>query len=156
METIIVDTSNSKINNVRTYMFEILDSLLSGKNYQVNANFLSNDINNYSLDRLPVTKIVEQWIIPFKKYREVYEFRSRNSYGQDVIENLVNVGFFEAFEDIIYSNNQNKILPNIDGIDSIECLNCGAINIADTQECEFSVQIQINYIENKTNSSISL
>ena len=72
------------------------------KKYEINSDFLSNDINNYSIGRMPVTKVVENWIIPTKIYREVYDFRSRNSYGLDIITNIKNAGFFEEFEDYIY------------------------------------------------------
>ena len=99
---------SSRIESIRSYLFTILDSLLKTTDYQINANFLSNDINNYSIDRLPVDDEVENWIIPIKKYREVYELRSRLSYGQDVLENLKNIGFFEDFETRIYSNNKKK------------------------------------------------
>ena len=147
MANLDIDASQTKVYKVRTYLFSILDELLTSQDYNVNANFLSNDINNYSLDRIPVSKITENWIIPIKKYREVYEFRSRNTYGFDVITNIKNTGFFEAFEDYIYSKNKEGVLPIIDGIESIECLNCGAINVANTDTAEFSVQIQINYIK---------
>lgn len=156
MTNIKVNPDNSRIAKVRTYLFTILDTLLTDKKYQINANFLTNDINNYSLDRLPVDDNVEQWIIPTKKYREVYELRSRNSYGQEVMENLTNIGFFEEFEEIINSNNKKGVLPDIEGIESIECLNVGALSIADTQTSIFAIQIQINYIKNKTKKITSL
>lgn len=156
MANIEITASDTNVYKVRQYLFDILDNLLSNTEYEVNANFLSNDINNYSIDRIPVNKVVENWIIPTKKYREVYEFRSRNAYGFDIITNIKNTGFFEAFEDYIYSNNKKGILPIIDGIETIQCLNCGAINIADTNTAEFSVQIEITYIKevNKTITSL--
>ncbi len=156
MTNIKVNPDNSRIAKVRTYLFTILDTLLTDNKYQINANFLTNDVNNYSLDRLPVDDNVEQWIIPTKKYREVYELRSRNSYGQEVMENLTNIGFFEEFEEIINSNNNKDVLPDIEGIESIECLNVGALSIADTQTSIFAIQIQINYIKNKTKEITSL
>lgn len=154
MTNIKVNPDNSRIAKVRTYLFTILDTLLTDNKYQINANFLTNDVNNYSLDRLPVDDNVESWIIPIKKYREVYELRSRNSYGQEVMENLTNIGFFEEFEEIINSNNSKGILPDIEGIESIECLNVGALSIAETQSSIFAIQIQINYIKNKTKEII--
>lgn len=157
MADIIINPDNSRISKLRIYLFTILDDLLSDKNYQVNANFLSNDINNYSIDRIPVEKDpTENWIIPIKKYREVYEFRSRNRYSQDVMENLKNIGFFEVLEDTVYSNSKKGILPEIEGIESIECLNCGSLNIANSQTAMFSIQIQINYIKDLKEKDISL
>ena len=76
---------------------------------------------------------------------DVYSFRSRKLYSQDTINNLKNIGFFEQFENKIKSNNEEGILPNIDGIESIECLNCGTMNNADGNTAEFDIQIQITY-----------
>ena len=38
---------------------------------------------------------IEKWITGLEIHRDVYSFKSRNSYSQDVINNLSNIGFFE-------------------------------------------------------------
>ena len=134
-----------RVTKLREYLFEIIDTLMSDKKYQINANMLSNDINNYSLDKIPTASAVEKWITGLEIHKDIYSFRSRMSYSQDVMDNLINVGFFEMFEDIIYSNNKKGILPKIDGIEEIECLNCGSMNDANTNTCEFDIQLQIKY-----------
>lgn len=148
--------NNTRLGKLRKYMFDVLDTLLTSNEYQINANCLSQDPNNYSLDRIPVQPIVENWIIPTKKYREVYEFRSRNVYGIEEMDNLRNVGFFEALEEKIYSNNKEGVLPNIEGIEKIQCLNCGSLNNIETQTCVFSVQIQIDYVKDITKTPTSM
>ena len=80
-------------------------------------------------------------------HRDVFSFRSRNNYSQDTLINLLNIGFFEVFESIINSNNKKGILPDIQGIESIRCLNCGSMNNATTNTAEFDIQIQITYKE---------
>ena len=64
---------------------------------------------------------------------------------QNLINNLKNIGFFEEFEKIIRQNNEQGILPDIENIESIECLNCGTMNIANTNTAEFDIQLQITY-----------
>lgn len=137
-----------RISKLREYLLSIIDTLTNNTNYQINANMLSNDINNYSLDKIPTNTEVESWIIGIVKRRDVYSFRSRMSYSQDTINNLKNIGFFERFENKIKSNNDEGILPDIDGIESIECLNCGTMLNAETKTAEFDIQIQITYREN--------
>ena len=134
-----------RISKVREYLFGIINTLANDDDYQINVDMLSNDINNYSLNKIPVDSVVEQWITGFTRYQDVYSFRSRMAYSQDVINNLLNIGFFEAFEKIIENNNKNKILPAIEGIESIECLNCGTLNNAQTHTAEFDIQIRIIY-----------
>lgn len=143
----IVKVEDLRITKLRTYLLSIIDVLVTNKKYQINANMLSNEPNNYSLDKIPTSSTVEEWITGRKICRDVYSFRSRVGYSQDTIENLINVGFFEIFEKLISSNNEKGILPNIKGIQSIQCLNCGSMNNANTNTAEFDIQIQITYKE---------
>lgn len=142
-----MDYKETRISKLRTYLFSIIDTLATDKNYQINANMLSNDINNYSLDKIPTSSQVERWVTGLEIHRDVFSFKSRNAYSQDVINNLSNIGFFEKFESIIKSNNKKGVLPEIKGIESIECLNCGTMLSSDTNTAEFDIQIQITYRE---------
>lgn len=143
----IVKVEDLRITKLRTYLLSIIDVLVTNKKYQINANMLSNEPNNYSLDKIPTSSTVEEWITGTKICRDVYSFRSRVGYSQDTIENLINVGFFEIFEKLISSNNEKGILPDIEEIQSIQCLNCGSMNNANTNTAEFDIQIQITYKE---------
>ena len=152
-----IDYEDSRIAKLRLYLFEIIDNIVNDTKYQINANMLGNNINNYSLDKIPVEKQVERWITGLEIHRDVFSFRSRNSYSQDTINNLSNIGFFEIFESAIKSNNEKGILPEITGIESIECLNCGTMVNAETNTAEFDIQIQITYRVNKASKeAISL
>ena len=147
IDTQVVKTDELRITKLRTYLFSIIDTLLTDNKYQINANMLSNEPNNYSLDKIPTSSTVEEWITGTRICRDVYSFRSRVGYSQDTIDNLINVGFFEIFEKLISSNNEKGILPNIEGIQSIQCLNCGSMNNANTNTAEFDIQLQIEYKE---------
>lgn len=138
---------DKRITKLRAYLISVLNSLTQNTKYELNANNLANNVNNYSLDKIPMQKIVSKWIIGTQEKRDVYSFRSRLSYSQDTITNLKNMGFFEDFEATIEANNKNGILPEIDNIKSIECLNCATMNYAETNTAEFDIQIQITYWE---------
>ena len=143
-----MEYQNLRITKLREYLFGIINTLTTNRNYQINADMLSNDINNYSLDKMPVETEIENWIIGVVKRRDVFSFRSRMAYSQDTINNLKNIGFFETFESIIKSNNDKGILPEIENIESIECLNPGTmIANQDGKTAEFEIQIQITYRE---------
>ena len=145
-----MEYNDTRISKLRTYLFSIIDTLTTDKSYQINANMLDNDINNYSLDKIPTSSTVEKWVNGVEIHRDVYSFRSRMAYSQDTINNLLNIGFFEKFESIIKSNNKKGILPEINEIQNIECLNCGTMNSSDTNTAEFDIQLQITYREEKT------
>ena len=145
-----------RISKLRSYLFGIINTLTTNRNYQINANMLSNKIDDYSLDKIPTASIVETWITGDEIHKDVYSFRSRKSYSQDTIVNLKNVGFFEQFENAIKTNNKEGNLPDINGIESIECLNCATMNSTDGKQAEFDIQIQITYRYNEDDSIISL
>lgn len=135
-----------RIEKLRQYLFDIINTITSQSNYQINADMLGK-IGDFSLDKIPTQQEVQRWITGLTIKKDVYSFRSRKAYSQDTINNLKNIGFFEQFEKIIFSNNKEGILPDIEGIESVECLNCGALISTDGTQATFNIQIQITYRE---------
>lgn len=144
-----------RIKKLRMYLKTIIDTL-TNKNSPINADMLSNEINNYSLDKIPTASTVETWITGDEIHRDVYSFRSRMAYSPDTINNLENIGFYEKFESIIKGKNLAGDLPDIDGIESIECLNCGTLSNATTNTAEFDIQIQITYRDVPSSNPVSM
>ena len=72
------DYQDSRISKLRLYLFEIINTLTTNRNYQINANFLSNKVDDYSLDKIPTESTVEPYITGGGLYRDVYSFRSRS------------------------------------------------------------------------------
>lgn len=141
-----LEIANLRITKLRAFLMEIIEELVVSYG-EMNINFLSNEPDNYSLDKIPVDPNSEQWIIGNFLKRDVYAFRSRMNYSADIMSNIENIGFFETFEKKIKHRNDNNILPEIEGIQSIRCLNCGALNRAYTDTAEFEIQIEIEYRE---------
>lgn len=143
-----IGVGNTRIAKLGEYLETILETLNS-KYKKINADFLGIDINNYSLDKIPTASVVEPYVAGGRLCRDVFSFRSRNPYSSNRLSNLKNIGFFESFQKIIFSNNDEGILPKIDGIISIECLNQGTFNYADEsmKTAVFDIQIQIEYEE---------
>lgn len=137
-----------RITKLRSYLFDIINTLTTNRKYQISADYLGN-VGDFSLDKIPTDTEVENWIIGVVKRKDVYSFRSRKAYSQDTLNNLKNIGFFEDFEYIIKSNNDKGILPDIENIESIECLNCGTLNSIDGTQATFDIQIQITYRDNE-------
>lgn len=137
-----------RISKLRNYLINIINTLTTNKKFQINANMLSNDPNNYSLDKVPAETQVMKWISGVVIRKDVYSFRSRMFYSQDTANNLKNIGFFEQFENAIKTNNEQGVRPEIQNIEKIECLNPGTmIDNQDGKTAEFEIQIQITYRE---------
>lgn len=136
----------SRIEALRNYLIPIIREL-NNNIKQLNVDMLSNDINSYSLDKIPSEMTVDRgsWITGEVLYKEIYSLRSRNAYSEDTINNLNNIGFFEDFQNKIEDNNNKKILPNIAGIESIKCLNPGTVKVANTKTAVLDIMIQIEW-----------
>lgn len=139
--------NDARITKLRQYLFEVINTLTDDRNYQINADMLSNKVDDYSLDKIPTDSDLETWIIGNSIKQDTFSFRSRKAYSQDTINNLANIGFFEQFENKIKSNNEAGVLPDIEGIESIECLNCGTMVTNETNTSVFDIQIRITYRE---------
>ena len=139
---------DTRIAKLGEYLETILE-ILNNKYKKINADFLGIEVNNYSLDKIPTISTIEEDITGSRICRDVYSFRARNPYSSDRLINLKNIGFFEEFESIIKSNNDEGVLPEIDGIESIACLNAGTFNYADEsmKTAVFDIQLQITYEE---------
>lgn len=145
-----MEVTDYRISKLRDYLFNVINE---NSNYQINADMLGK-VGDYSLDKIPTNTEVESWIIGVQKRKDVYSFRSRKSYSQDTINNLKNIGFFEEFENKIKSNNDKGILPEINNIESIECLNCGTLNNVDGTQATFDIQIQVTYLDDNDEESL--
>lgn len=141
-----IKIDNLRITKLREYLMNLIEEMKLDVE-QLNVNFLSNEINNYSLDKIGVIPQDEEWITGTIIYKDVYNFTSRMNYSADTITNLENIGFYEIFEKLIKQKNDANDLPDIEGIESIQCLNAGTMRMANTNTAEFSVQIQITYRE---------
>ena len=150
-----MEVGNYRISKLRDYLFNIINTLTTNRKYQIGADFLGK-VGDFSLDKIPTDTEVENWIIGIAKRKDIYSFRSRKAYSQDTVNNLKNIGFFEEFENKIKSNNDKGILPDIENIESIECLNCGTFNSQDGTQAIFDIQIQITYRESNEDDTISL
>lgn len=140
-------TSETRIAKLREYLIQhVIDEIVTDNESMINADFLG-DVGDYSLDKIPTDTEQERWVCGPTINRDVYTLRSRKFYSADETNNLNNIGFFEIFERKIKSNNEEGILPDIKGIQSIECLNCGTLSSVDGDRAQFDVQIQITYIE---------
>ena len=136
----------TRINKLREFLIGIINTLTNNNNFQINANMLPNNVNNYSLDKIPTESTIERWITGLEIHKDVFSFRSRMAYSEDTINNLKNIGFFEKFEYLVESKNEKGELPDIEGIESIVCLNSGTmVKNNDGKTAEFDIQLQITY-----------
>ena len=130
------------ISKIRQYFFNlgIID-----ENSNINVDFLSNEPIQYVIEPIPVEPIIKPYKDGGSLRQFVFQFGSREYFGADVIQNMANTEFYEDFSALIEDNNRKGVLPEIDGIQSIECLSNGTINEDNTNNAKYVIQMRITY-----------
>ena len=140
------DYKDTRLAKIREYLFDNIITLTQNSNFQINANFLSDKIDDYSLDKMPIAPIVNKLICGVEIRRDVFSFRSRKPYSSEWLVNLNNMGFFEKFEELIKSNKEKGDLPKIDRVESIKCLNpFKMLSNDDGTNAIYDIQIELKY-----------
>lgn len=130
------------IEKIRKYL---IDNNIIDENYRINVDFLGENPTEFAIVPLPVDPILEKHVDGSSLRQYQFQLISCNDYGADVLQNMSNSKFYEDLYDLIELNNSKGILPDINGIESIECLNNGAILDATTNTARYSIQMKITY-----------
>lgn len=130
------------IEKIRKYLIEngIVD-----EECRVNVDFLGENPTEFAIIPIAVNPILKKYIDGSSLRQYQFQLISCNYYGADVMQNMANSKFYEELYDKIESNNDDGILPDIKGIESIECLNNGAILDVTTNTARYSIQMKITY-----------
>ena len=131
-----------KLEKIREYFIKnnIID-----ENSRINVDFLGETPTEFAIEKVPSEPILERYI-DGSSYRQFqFQLLSCNNYGSDVMQNIANSTYYEQLYELIEKNSKKKNLPEIEGIDAIECLNDGGIVDAGTNTARYSIQMRITY-----------
>lgn len=109
------------------------------------VDFLGEDATSYSIEPIPVEPKLKPYTDGGSLNQYVFQFGSREFYDNSVAQNIDNLGFYEKFQNEIETNNKNGVLPDIAGIQSIECLNNGTIQDVQSGTAKYVIQMRITY-----------
>ena len=120
------------------------------------VDFLGDDAITYTIEPVPVEPIIRQYTDGSSLRQYVFQFGSREYYDNGVAQNIENLDFYEDFKNEIETNNKNGILPEINGIQSIECLTDGTIQDVQNGTAKYIIQMRITYLKDGNDEYISL
>ena len=109
------------------------------------VDFLGEDATTYSIEPIPIEPKLKSYADDGSLNQYVFQFGSREFYDNSVAQNINNLGFYEKFQEEIETNNKNGVLPDIKGIQSIECLNNGTIQDVQSGTAKYVIQMRITY-----------
>lgn len=109
------------------------------------VDFLGKEATTYTIEPIPNEYVLTQYKDGGSLRQFLFQFSSREFYDESVAQQIENLGFYEKFQKEIEYNNNRKILPDIDGIQSIECMNYGTIQDTQTGTAKYGIQMRITY-----------
>lgn len=133
------------IEKIREYFIEHVTLAEEFKN--ILADFLEEDATSYIIEPIPVEPVIRSYRDGGSLNQFVFQFGSREYYDSSDTQNIDNLDFYERFKEEIETNNKNGILPEIDGIQSIECLNNGTIQNVQEGTAKYVIQMRITYLK---------
>lgn len=134
------EEKKSIINAIREYI-ATCPYLHEGK---IGIDYLENEIA-YSIEPTPISPTDTQFIDDTGIKQFGFILASRESYGQETIQNIINAEFYELFSNWIEENNLGGFLPDIDGIESIECLSTGYAFQTGIDTARYQIPLKITY-----------
>nr|DAL84490.1 MAG TPA: Minor capsid protein from bacteriophage [Caudoviricetes sp.] len=119
----------------------------------ISVDYLGEKTSSYSIEGIPTQPVIKRYIDGSAEKQYLFVFSSREAYGNDVFQNLENLGFYEHFSKWIEQQSILGNLPNI-GEDReakrIECLTTGYTGeVMDMQmdKCRYQIQCRLVYFE---------
>ena len=99
------------IESIREYLLTCpyLEELAS-----INVDFLPDDPTTYSIEQTPTEPIVKRYLDGATDRQFTFVFACRMYYSDEMMNNISNSGFFEKFQNWLYDNSENDILPQLD------------------------------------------
>lgn len=131
------------IEEIRNYFLKNVS--LTKEFDNILADFLGDEATSYTIEPIPVEPKIRPYRDGGSLNQYVFQFGSREFYDNSVAQNINNLGFYERFQEEIETNNKNGVLPDIKGIQSIECLNNGTIQDVQNGTAKYVIQMRITY-----------
>lgn len=131
------------VEKLKEYFIEHVQLASEFKNILV--DFLGEEATTYVIEPIPEQEIVTPYTDGGSLNQFIFQFGSREFYDDGVAQNIENLDFYEKFKEEIETNNKNGILPDIEGIQSIECTTGGTLDGAESGTAKYIIQMKIKY-----------
>lgn len=113
---------------------------------------LGADPVEYSIDTVPCEPVVKRYTDGSSVRQIEVIFGSREAYGQNVLQNIINSGFYEAFADWIEQQDNLRNLPNFGqyrSAQSIAVLTNGYAFEVGEDTSRYQIQLRITYYQDR-------
>lgn len=113
---------------------------------------LGADPIEYTIDTVPCEPIIKQYTDGSSVRQIEFIFGSREKYGQDVMQNIMNSDFYEKFACWIEQQDEKQIFPDFGKWRSplsIEVLTNGYVHDVTPNTSRYQIQLRITYYQDR-------
>ncbi|SHJ25055.1 hypothetical protein SAMN02745163_01562 [Clostridium cavendishii DSM 21758] len=124
---------------------------LSDSSKDVNVNYLSENIDSYSIEEVESIPIIKKYIDGSAIKQYVFDLTSRESYGDNVAINLKVSEFYEKFASWLEEQSSLKKLPYIGDTKEarkFEVISSNYIADKNADKAQYKIRIRLIYLEN--------
>lgn len=115
---------------------------------RLNIDFLPEDVASYSIDVTPVNPIVKRYICGGSLRQFAFTFATRAYYGEQLRQQIDNLGLFETFADWIEARNAARDYPDLGEnrtVTKLEVTTSGYVFAPETDTARYQIQLRLLY-----------
>jgi hypothetical protein len=117
---------------------------------KLNVDFLPADARSYSVEAIPANDVLKTYLDGSTVRQFLFVLASRESYGGEVLQQLENLGFYEAFATWLYQQNLKKNFPALrEGkmVTKIEATTPGYALSTGEDKARYQIQCRMEFMQ---------
>lgn len=127
---------------------DFIDTCPYLKDKKINVDYLDDENFSYSIDKSPTNPIYKKYTDGHAIKQILFNFNVVMPITSIALENLMNSSFFDDFAKWIDTQNKKRNLPEIDGVQSIECTTNDYILVkSEATTAIYTIQMNCKYYE---------
>lgn len=134
----------TKIEAIRSY-FDVCPLL--DANARINIDYIGTEAIEYAIYSDPIDPIYKRYVDGGTIKQFGFTFSTLNYYTAELMQQIENSGFYDAFTEWIERNNDNGILPDVAGAVKIEILTNGYLIDTEADQARYQIQLKLIYTE---------
>lgn len=119
-------------------------------NKGIGVDYLDAEETCYSVESVPADPILKRYIDGTTKRQQVFVFSSREAYGDDVRQNIENLGFFEHFASWLEKQTLTDNLPDLGEQRTAEKITASTTGYAyntDVKNAKYQIECRLIYLQ---------
>lgn len=118
----------------------------------IGVDYLGGNTAYYSIESVPSETVLKKDIVGNTKRQYLFNFASRQAYGEEVRKNLDNIGFYEHFSDWLEQFSDTGKFPELEeGKEAIkiEAITSGYVFDTELSKARYQIQCRFLYYQER-------